>query len=152
MKFNNDFTQSYLKSIISYDPETGIFKRLKNEKILGSPTQKGHLLIGINKKQYYSHRLAWLYMTGEWPKYNVDHIDLNPANNKWINLREATHAENLRNRKANKNNTTGYKGVHKNRHGYMVRICIGTYKTLEEAAKIYEEAVKLYHKEFARLS
>lgn len=90
-------------------------------------------------------------MTGKWPEKQIDHINCNPLDNRWCNLREATTAENLRNRKRNKNNTTGIKGVHKNKDGYMVRICIGTYKSLEEAAKVYEEAVKLYHGKFARM-
>lgn len=65
-------------------------------------------------------------------------------------MRQASNAQNLRNRGLNKNNTVGYKGISKNRDGYMVRICIGTYKTIEDAVAIYEKAAKIYHGEFFR--
>lgn len=156
MKMTLTFEQ--LKKNVHYNPDTGIFTRLissSQSKVgskLGNNTTKGYLVIGINRRQYYCHRLAVLYMTGEWPKNVVDHKDLDKKNNKWKNLRPATNAENLRNRSVNKNNTTGYKGISKNKDGYMVRICIGTYKTIEEASKIYEQAVKIYHGDFARLN
>jgi len=50
-------------------------------------------------------------MTGEWPKGEIDHIDLDRANNKWENLREATHSENSANRRVRSDNILGLKGV-----------------------------------------
>ena len=58
-----------------------------------------------------SHRLAWFYMTGEWPKNHIDHVNGLEGDNRWCNLREATNSENMLNRKMNKNNKTGVKGV-----------------------------------------
>lgn len=80
-------TQSELKNKLTYNPETGLFGR-KN-KIAGSLRPNGYIQIGINKKLFRAHRLAFLYMTGEWPKSDVDHIDMDRKNNKWANLREA---------------------------------------------------------------
>lgn len=152
-------TVQRLKECFEYNPETGLFKslltrnKLKAGSIIGNKANSNHdyILIGIDGKQYYAHRLAWLYMTGEWSSKQIDHINCKSLDNRFINLREATHSENSRNRGKNKNNTTGVKGVHKNKDGYMVRICIGTYKSLEEAKCVYEEAVKLYHGKFARM-
>ena len=149
-----------LKECFSYSPDTGLFTRLikmsaaKAGEIIGNKANSNHkyALIAIDGKQYYAHRLAWLYMIGFWPKDAIDHINCNPLDNRFVNLREATQAENCRNRRKSKNNTTGYKGITRNRNGYMVRICIGTFENLEEAAKIYETAVKIYHKEFARVT
>lgn len=151
-----ELTNEQLKLIINYNPDTGIFtwkfsvKRMR-DKIAGTKTKKGYIAIHVRKRRYYAHRLAWFYMTGEWPKEIIDHENNIQDDNRWVNLREATNAQNLRNRGKSKNNTTGYKGIHKNRNGYMVRICIGTYKSLEEAAVIYKKAIKVYHGEFARV-
>ena len=86
MQAANDLTQGVLKSLLTHDPETGAFTN-RNGKALGSAR---------------GHRLAWLYMTGDWPECGVDHRDGNRANNAWINLREATQAQNLQNLRAAK--------------------------------------------------
>jgi hypothetical protein len=57
----------------------------------------GYCRIGIDGCLYRSSRLAVLYMTGEWPKAEIDHVNCNKADDRWENLREATHAQNQRN-------------------------------------------------------
>jgi hypothetical protein len=94
---NNDITYEKLKSLLTYDPNTGIFIynyrhgawALKGSEA-GRCDKDGYLIITINKKAYSAHRLAWLYMTGEHPKEFIDHKDGNKSNNKFENLREAT--------------------------------------------------------------
>lgn len=110
-------TQAQIKDQLHYDPQTGIFrwrftksKKTKPWDIAGCQ-KKGYFYIGIRKGQYASHRLAWVYMTGEWPKHEVDHIDGVKSNNAWSNLREATHKQNLENLALAKNNTSGFRGV-----------------------------------------
>jgi len=110
-------TQKELKQVLHYFPNTGEFIWLINSinsnnlgKIAGTPGIHSYF-IKINKKQYNAHRLAWLYMTGKWPKNQIDHIDHNPNNNTWTNLREVTILGNARNQSKAKNNTSGITGV-----------------------------------------
>jgi len=117
-------TQGYLKSVLNYNPETGLFTRIK----ITSPSVKigdiagyevhskctGHkhyIQISVKSKSYYAHRLAWLYMTGSWPEFEVDHDDGDGTNNKWLNLNRATKLENLKNKRQYRNNSSGVTGV-----------------------------------------
>jgi len=67
--------------------------------------------IGINAKLYKAHSLAWIYMTGEIPRQITDHINHNTSDNRWINLRAVSHADNLRNMSRRKDNASGATGV-----------------------------------------
>lgn len=151
-------TQTRLKELLTYDPVTGYFTRNINiqgfyaGERAGGITSKGYIAIGIDRKIYLAHRLAFLYMTGEWPKELVDHKDGIKINNEWANLREATNQENKRNVGARKNSKTGIKGVSKCKTGYLVMFCLGTYKTIEEAKAVYEKAALIYHGEFMHSS
>lgn len=71
----------------------------------------GYIGVTINGKNHQAHRLAWLYMTGKWPKHHIDHDDHIRCNNKWDNLNAATSQENNKNRSKMKNNTSGVTGV-----------------------------------------
>lgn len=62
--------------------------------IAGTPHGEGYVLIGIYGEQYLAHRLAFLYMTGAWPKGKLDHRDRVRNNNVWGNLRPATNSQN----------------------------------------------------------
>jgi|HubBroStandDraft_6_1064221.scaffolds.fasta_scaffold04429_5 hypothetical protein len=111
-------TQDALRRIIDYDPDTGIFTwriQARPQTSVGSragyPKEHGYRVIGIGQREYYEHRLAWLYTVGTWPRAQIDHINMDRADNRWVNLREATQGENHRNKRAYKNNTSGFKGV-----------------------------------------
>lgn len=108
-------TQSYLKSIVHYNPLTGIFTRLKTGKEANSLATNGYIQISIGnmrtRKVYGAHRLAWFYMTGTLPENEIDHIDQDKQNNRIINLREASSTINKRNSPKQKNNTSGVNGV-----------------------------------------
>lgn len=89
------------------------------------------------------HRLIWLYMTGEWPKGDIDHINGRRDDNRWCNLREVTRKENCRNRKRPKTNTSGCIGVSQRENSgkwraYInndknKRVYIGSFISKEEA-------------------
>jgi hypothetical protein len=115
---SGDLTQERLKVLLHYDPETGIFTRLVQTgsrtrvgDVAGGVNVHGYRQVGVCGRLYYAHRLAWLYMTGEWPPHHTDHINGDRDDNRWPNLRLATHAQNLANSRKSKNNTSGLKGV-----------------------------------------
>ena len=139
----------YFKTFISYDPETGLFKwnasigTKKSGSHAGTvltACNKKYISIQINKKQYLAHRLAWLFINGEWPADQVDHIDGCGLNNKISNLRSVTRIENSKNTRLNTKNTSGHFGVIF-RHGKWIAqigvnrktIVIGTFSSKEEA-------------------
>lgn len=110
-------TQDELKRRFHYDPKTGIFirktttsSRAKKGDIAGA-VSRGYLRVSIFNKEYFLHRLAWLYFYGEWPSGDIDHIDHNRAGNEISNLRIVTHKDNIRNSRRNKDNTSGACGV-----------------------------------------
>jgi hypothetical protein len=123
-----------LRELLSYEPEKGVFLwkarskehfesdqafRHWNTRYAG--TQAGTILTGrtgyqrvqirIKGRTYKAHRLAWLYMTGEWPENQIDHCDRDGTNNRWENLRQSNQKENGKNQSKRKNNTSGVTGV-----------------------------------------
>jgi len=120
-------TQDYLKERLTYDPLTGLFtwrtqvSRSKswNSKYAGraagnvSVRTSGYapLQIRIDYKLFYASRLAWLYMLGCWPSGEIDHINHDASDTRWVNLREVSRADNMRNASKHKDNTSGYTGV-----------------------------------------
>src|SRR6188768_2615460 len=107
-------TQNELKERLDYDPETGIF-RWKNpygkagaKELAGCINSKTngmtYIILGIHSEKYFAHRLAWLYVHGEFPLKEIDHINGNGKDNRLINLREVTHLENKKNSKKYNNN------------------------------------------------
>lgn len=104
--------QQYLLDRFDYNPTTGVFKRKATGHVYQtSNTKSGYIHLDCKGKTYTVHRLIWCMQTGEFPKGVIDHIDGNRLNNKWSNLRDVTHSENLHNRPKSKNNSSGIKGV-----------------------------------------
>ena len=144
-------TQEHLKEILEYNIETGVlnWKEKRNSRALkgsraGGLHPNGSIVIGINGKYYLAHRLAWLYVYGEFPKKNIDHINHNRTDNRIKNLRDVNNTENLRNCGLSCKNTSGYSGVSysKTRRKWIASvkynqksIYIGGYDTPEEAAE-----------------
>ena len=107
-----------LRSLMTYDPETGSFKWLKSGKgrnkdlLAGYVAGNHYRYIRLNGKTVKASRAAWLYVHGSWPDGDVDHIDHNTINDSINNLRVCTHAENMQNRiRPASHNKSGYLGV-----------------------------------------
>lgn len=164
-----ELTQSRLKELLDYDPETGVFVWRKSlsiragiGKTAGAINKNGYLQIGIDKRHYYAHRLAYLWMNGEWPSDQVDHKNTNRADNSWENLRHASNFQNscnCSNRRSYRKSK--YKGLWfwKNRNKWQVKIksgdirkTIGYFRSEEEAARTYDKAAIKLHGEFALLN
>jgi|JI9StandDraft_2_1071091.scaffolds.fasta_scaffold13570_7 hypothetical protein len=110
-------TQERLKQLLSYDPEMGVFTWNISK---GSRAQVGstagcigarYSTIGIDGRNYMIHVLAWLYTTGSFPENEIDHINGDGFDNRWINLRSATRKENMENTSLFSSNSSGYRGV-----------------------------------------
>ncbi len=97
-------TQERLKQLFRYDPETGLFTRLvstnnrvKVGDVAGNSRADGYIKIRVDFDMHYAHRLAWLYMTGEWPAMKIDHVNGDKSDNRWSNLRDVSTTVNSQN-------------------------------------------------------
>lgn len=106
----NKITHEELKVTLVYDPNEGVFRRIKTMKIAGTKRKDGRFQIAINNRLYQTHRLAWFYVYGRWPT-EIDHIDRNQSNNKISNLREVSRNQNCWNMGMNRRNSSGVKGL-----------------------------------------
>lgn len=110
-------TQEELKELLHYDPDTGGFTRKVSEsnrvKVgdVAGWRSEGYIRMRVRGKFYFAHRLAFLYMTGEWPEDQIDHINHIRDDNRWCNLREVSNQENHKNKPKRKDNTSGVTGV-----------------------------------------
>ena len=152
-----------LKQRLTYDEKTGVFRAKINNGcnkagfVVGSMNGNGYIQIMLNGKLYLAHRLAWLYINGEFPKGSLDHINRNKDDNRIDNLRVCTLSQNSQNTNICRNNKSGFKGVHfnkaKNRWVSKAMIKgvsyhIGNFIELDMAAKAYENFAKQMHGEF----
>lgn len=144
-----------------YDPATGLVtRRISSGRaahagaIVGTKS-KGAYQVRVDGVAYRLHRLVWLYMTGQHPLGVIDHMDGNPANNVWSNLRDVTESVNQQNqRHAQRHNATGFLGVtfNKRRGKFQAQIGVktghkylGLFRTAEEAHGAYLAAKRELH-------
>lgn len=144
-----------LLELFEYDPESGNFY---HKVPAGHFHQSGYRYITIGGKQHLAHRLAWLYVHGDWPDQLIDHADGNRANNRLSNLRKATYSQNAANAKKHVHNTSGIKGVSfdETKKRWQATITVnnkqmhlGRFKTKDEARAAYMAAAKMHQGEFA---
>lgn len=171
-------TPEQLRELLSYDPETGLFLwRERPEcmfktqrgiavwkaRFVGRPAftanLNGYRQGMVFGRTYYAHRVAWAIHYGEWPEDQIDHINCDRSDNRISNLRKASNTENARNKKLQRNNTSGLKGASwSSRRGkWAATICadrkqrkLGFFDTKEEAHEAYAKASLELHAEFAR--
>lgn len=155
-----------IKNKLNYNIETGQFTwrlnvgshgRIKSGTIAGNPFDNGYWQIKLNGKHYQAHRLAWAYVTGEWPKNHIDHINGIKNDNRFCNLRDVSISINAQNqRKPRTDNKCGFLGVFchqtKTKTSWRARIKIngkavhiGLFKTPELAHEAYLSAKRKYH-------
>ncbi len=168
-----------LRELLSYNPETGaltwMFRERKwfaadnvfarwNTRYANKPAftwidRHGYAQGAIFDRHYVAHRVIWAMQTGAWPTAHVDHINGDRGDNRWDNLREASHMENCRNRRASSNSTSKYLGVCWNKQAgkWRARINVdgaiynlGDFASEEVAAKVYDVAARHHFGQFAR--
>lgn len=153
-------TAEYLRSILNYDQETGIFTRkvstahnVKVGDVAGCSNGRGYLQITVQSRAYKAHRLAWLYIHGVWPTDQLDHINRDRSDNRISNLRDVTNKQNLQNAGKYSHNTSGHTGVHwyKPYSKWVAQIThnqkkihLGYFENLEEALAARKAAEKFY--------
>ena len=147
----HSITQDRLKSLLTYDPDTGEFRwreqrsnRAPKGSLAGCRDHYGYIVIRIDGVLHKAHRLAWLYVHGCLPNKGIDHINQTPSDNRICNLREADQHENNQNRRVQRNSRSGLTGVslHKASQRWHARIhtrngcrSLGYYDTKEAAAQ-----------------
>jgi hypothetical protein len=151
-----------LKELLRYDPETGQFTRLVDRgkyragSVAGAQIDR-YLRISIGGKWYRAHRLAWFYMTGEWPSETVDHENRDPLDNRWANLRLASVKQQQQNRGVRRDNTSGHKGVMRHKNGRFYarvtidgkKVGIGGFETPEAANAAFIAKAREVYGDFA---
>lgn len=168
-------TAELARQLFSYNRRTGILRwrvdrvaHLKsgNDIILaraGSVAGANHICgyrtVSVRNERFLVHRIAWLIVRGRWPANELDHVNGDKADNRFVNLREATKSQNGQNRGPQKNNRSGFKGVSWGTRDkkWVARIKIGkkyvslgAFDTAIAAAAAYKVAAILHHGPFAR--
>lgn len=168
----DDLTAEFVRGLFTYDPLEGLLRwrnragrhgRIPARSIAGRVHSQGYRYVTISGKHYRGSRVIWVYVTGEWPKVQVDHQDLDPGNDKWSNLRLATRSQNKANggkyrRSGGETLPKGVQAVQKRRSiRYRaiatkdgVREHLGYFDTPDQAHAAYLKRSKELHGEFAR--
>jgi len=153
------------RELFEYEPTSGLLtwrvsKGTKNAgNVGGTMSRDGYIRVQADKHTHLVHRIAFLLMIGEWPDFEIDHINGIPTDNRWSNLRHVTRDENAKNLKRYANNKSGFKGVcwHERLRKWQVRInCngvqyhLGYHTELEQANACYAGAAALAFGQFQR--
>jgi hypothetical protein len=151
-----------LKSVVRYDPDAGLFVWLVSNNIsykigdvCGTYRKDGYIHIKTDGRSYLAHRLAWLYVYGNWPTGQIDHIDGMRHNNRLANLRDVSQSVNLHNqKKARVDSKSGHLGVYWNNSDrkWMAQItsngsqrCLGYFSDITDAIAARLAAEAIYH-------
>lgn len=153
-------THSRVKELVHYDPEKGVFTwaakrpRCRPGDVAGSLMTVGYVVVMLDGRKVYGHRLAWFYVHGVWPRGVVDHKNHVKHDNRIDNLRDATVTVNLQNRviplAGSKTGVLGASTCKGGRFRATIKInkkfChLGVFDTPEEAGAAYLSAKKAHH-------
>ena len=159
VRYGQTLSVAEIRDAFNYDPSSGELSwrkpvgRARAGSVCGSPDGRGYLAVGYKYARWRAHRLAWAHWHGEWPDKDIDHIDGNTQNNAINNLRLATKSQNLQNRKLNKDNKTGVRGVtwHKPSSKWQAhitvsgrQIALGRFECIKDAAEARRAAEKKF--------
>ena len=154
-----DLTAERLRELLYYDPDTGVFtwraktnRRIPVGIVAGTIHRLGYVIIQLCGKRHFAHRLAWMYAYGTFPSKHIDHINGDGRDNRITNLREATQAENMQNRRKSSRNKSGFLGVCAVGSRWKAQIQVhgkhknlGLFETPESAHAAYASAKKKMH-------
>ena len=157
---------NYVHERFNYDPESGILTWKKREEIKrydyrwniqyaekragGLDEEQGYRKVTLDGIRYREHRLIWLWMTGNFPKEQIDHINGDRSDNRWNNLREANNSENQQNKKA-KNKSGIYWSEKRKKWSAQIgingkNIFLGRFADSDAAHNAYLLAKAKYHR------
>lgn len=176
-----ELTQARVRALFNYDEETGLLFWRERERedfaterawkyfntrfagnVAGAIVHRRsgpYRVVCIDNVKYWQHRVVWLYAHGAWPRQYIDHKNLDGADNRLSNLREASHTQNLANCPKREGTLMEFKGVARVRQSgrYAARIRangklihLGCFDTPEEAHAAYCRAASTHFGEFAR--
>ena len=143
-------SQEQLLNQLTYNPDTGLFHWIKSKSgvrgvgaTAGFVERDGYRRIGVNGKVYPAHRLAWLYMTGNWPDKYIDHLNGNKDDNRFCNLRDVSHSVNQTNTTHKSNNKLHEKYIswHKGNKAYRVQIRKNGVNAVHKLFKKLDDAI-----------
>lgn len=161
MRFSKTLpTLARLNELFRYDPNTGLlYRRARGDwRECASRQNAAHPHVYVDGTNYLLHRLCFAIGHQRHPLMEVDHWDGNSKNNRLANLREATSAQNNRNRRIGSRNKSGVKGVHwaanAKKWAAIITVnrqptCLGYFATVEQAAEALHAVRPLYHGSFA---
>ena len=142
----NELTHAFLLSVVVYDKTTGLFTR--SGRKIGShtkPKRSGNQYIQLSffKKAYKAHRVAFFYVNGVWPQEEVDHINGDGTDNRWVNLRCCSRFENQRNKRFKSPSKHGIRGVRfrTDKKRWIASIC-GEENRIDKTFKSKIEAIE----------
>lgn len=152
-------TAEELRRLLHYSQESGLFTRrvrtnpcVQVGDVVATPHPRGYVLVSVGARKYLAHRLAWLYMTGEWPEVEIDHRNRVRSDNRWDNLREATTSQNRQNIALETCSMSGLRGAvfTRGRFRSVIKVngnsvYLGRFKTAEEAHEAYLNAKREFH-------
>lgn len=148
-----------VREIFNYDPDTGEMRwRNSRDGAIVGWVDRGRRKVNFQGAIYQIHRLAWLYVHGEWPALMIDHINGDPSDNRIANLRVCTNQENMQNISKPYGRTSRFKGVSKvfvSKWRADIRangknVLIGQFHNEEDAARAYDEMAEKEFGEFAK--
>ena len=163
--YSNDLTAERLRELLNYDPIRGnsdgapVAAARQRARLLDAPGGPGsYRIIRVDRVIFLAHRLAWLHSYGVWPTKDIDHIDGDKTNNRIVNLREATRAQNVMNVGPRRDNRLPNRGVSRLPHGKFNagisrgtrRYHLGNFETAEDASAAYQKAAREIFGDFVR--